>query len=181
MRRFLFAALTFASLCCFTGCGDKNEIDYGQTETPDYVFVDSHMTFTYNLQGAVSEMVKVNITSNLPASKGKITTTAEGSKYTVSISNIQCPAQFELKFELEPKENLEIDANTVYDYKLDCGFTIVRTLSDGRYILANSETAPQLNGTFLGSKAEEFLKINGTSIYTFGLSADGFYEEVVEE
>ena len=181
MRRFLFAALTFASLCGFAGCGDKIDIDYGQTEAPDYVFVDSNMTFTYNLQGAVSEMVKVNVSSTLPASKGKTTVTNEGSKYTVSISNIQCPAQFELKFELEPKENLVIDANTVYDYKLDCGFTIVRTLSDGRYILANSETAPQLNGTFLGSKAEEFLKINGTSIYTFGLSADGFYEEVVEE
>ena len=109
MKRFLFAALTFASLCCFTGCGDKNEIDYGQTETPDYVFVDSHMTFTYNLQGAVSEMVKVNVTSTLPASKGKTTVTNEGSKYTVSISNIQCPTEFDLKFQLVPKENLSLD------------------------------------------------------------------------
>ena len=181
MKRFLFAALTFASLCCFTGCGDKNEIDYGQTETPDYVFVDSHMTFTYNLQGAVSEMVKVNVTSTLPASKGKTTVTNEGSKYTVSISNIQCPTEFDLKFQLVPKENLSLDANTVYDYKLDCGFTIVRNLSDGRYILANSETAPSMSGTFLGSKAEEFLKMNGTQTFTFGISSDGYYEEVVED
>jgi hypothetical protein len=33
----------------------------------------------------------------------------------------------------------------------------------------------------LGSKAEEFLKMNGTNVFTFGLSADGYYEEVTEE
>ena len=183
MRRFLFAALTFASLCGFAGCGDKIDIDYGQTDNDNsVVFVDSHMTFTYDLKGAITEMVDVNVSTTLPAANGSVTTSTDGTKHIVSIANIKCPTAFDIKFQLVPKENLELDDNTVYDCKLDCNFTIVRRFSDGRYILGNSESVSNLiNNTFLGSKAEEFIGRIGTQNFSFGLSADGYYEEIVEE
>ena len=181
IKKILFAAFVFASLCCFMGCNGKNEVDYEQGETPDYVFVDSYMTFTYDLQGAVAEMVDVKVTSTLPAANGTMSTSKEGTKYIVSISGIKCPTQFDLKFQLVPLEGITLEENTVYDYQLTCGFTIMRRFSDGRYILGNSETAPTLSGKFLGNKAEEFLKLNGTNVFTFGMSPDGYYEEVVED
>ena len=180
MRKFLFAALTFASLCCFAGCADKNETEYGPADE-DFAFVDSYMTFNYDLKGDVAEMVDVKVSSTLPVANGTITTSKEGTKHIVSISNIKCPTAFDLKFELVPLAGVSVDANTVYDYQLDCNFTIVRRFTDGRYILGNSESAPTLNGSFLGSKAEEFLKVNGTNVFTFGISADGYYEEVTED
>ncbi len=180
MRKFLFTALAFVSLFCFAGCDNKNDIEYGSTDQ-NSVFVDSFMTFTYDLKGAVSEMVNVNVTSTLPASNGSMSTSKEGTKYIVSLSNIKCPTSFDLKFQLTPMEGITLDDNTVYDYKLDCSFVVMRRFSDGSVILGNSASSPTLNGTFLGSKAEEFLQMNGTNVFTFGMSADGYYEDVVEE
>ena len=179
MRKFLFATLAFAALC-FAGCDNKNETDYPPADE-SFVFVDSYMTFTYDLKGDVAEMVDVKVSSTLPASNGNLSTSKEGTKHIVTISSIKCPTAFDLKFQLVPMEGISLDENTVYDYQLDCNFTIVRRFSDGRYILGNSETAPTLKGEFLGSKAEEFLKMNGTNVFTFGLSADGYYEEVTVE
>ena len=179
MRKFLFATLAFAALC-FAGCNNMNEKDYGPADE-DFAFVDSYMTFTYDLKGDVAEMVEVKVSSTLPASNGTVTTTKEGTKHIVSVANIKCPTAFDLKFQLVPMAGINVEENTVYDYQLDCNFTIVRRFTDGRYILGNSETAPTLKGEFLGSKAEEFLKMNGTNVFTFGISADGYYEEVTED
>lgn len=178
MRKFLFTALAFVSLG-LASCSDK--IDNGSSETPDYEYVNSHLNFVYDLQGDVASMVDVVPTTNLPASQGTLSSSKEGTKYVVSLSNIKCPNTFNITCTLKPKSNVTIEENKTYSFKLDCSFSVIRNFTDGSHITASSESSPTLTGSFSGKDAAEFFEKNSTWVYEFGMSSDGFYEEISED
>lgn len=178
MRKILFSILAFVSLV-FVSCNSNG----GPTgsETPDYEFIGSHMTFVYNLSGDLASMVKVASSTTLPATQATINHSTEGTKHIVTLSNIKCPAKFDIVYQLTPKDGISIDANQNYSYNLESSFSIIRSFSDGSHIPANSESAPVISGYVMGKDLETFFKNNQTHTYKLNLSTDGFYEDPSEE
>lgn len=179
MKRFLFAALAFMSLS-FAACSDDNGGPAGG-ETPDYEFLNSHMTFVYDLSGDLASMVNVAGSTTLPSSQGTMNNSTDGTKHIMTISNIKCPARFDIVYNLTPKGNIAIDDNTVYSYNLSCSYSIVRSFSDGSNVPASAESAPVISGYVMGKDLEAFFKNNQTHTYQFQLSNDGYYEDIDEE
>lgn len=178
MKKFIFSAFALCALA-FASCSDDNKGING--ETPNYEFTGSHMTFVYNLSGDLASMVKVASSTTLPATQATINHSTEGTKHIVTLSNIKCPAKFDIVYQITPKDGISIDANQNYSYNLESSFSIIRSFSDGSHIPASSESAPVISGYVMGKDLETFFKNNQTHTYKLNLSPDGFYEDPSEE
>ncbi len=177
MKRFLFAALAFMSLS-FAACSDDNG---GPAEGGgDYNFVNSHLSFEYNMSGDVAALVDVVPSTTLPASQGSASVSSSGNKHTIFISNIKCPAEFDVVYTLKPKDGITIEENKNYEYSADYNYVITRNFDDNSHIEGDSG-GEKLTGVIPGKQAEDFFKMYGVQKFSFKLSVDGYLEEINEE
>ena len=176
MKRFLFTALTFASLC-FAGCSD-NGIN---GEKGDYEFKSSHLSFNFNLEGDVASMVEVVPSSTITADKGTVSSSSDGTKHNVFVSNINCPAKFDLIFTLKPKSNITIEENKNYTYSSTYDYTVTRNFSDDSHLVSETAKSTEMSGTIRGKDIAKFFEINEKNVFSFSFSADGFIDDTTED
>ena len=89
MKKFIFSAFAFVALA-FASCSESG----GVVEKEDYAFKNSHLSFEYNLVGDFANMVEVIPSTTLPTTSGTATASSDGTKHSLFISNIKCPAKF---------------------------------------------------------------------------------------
>ena len=176
MKKFLFAALAFASLA-FVGCSDNK----GVVNKDSYSFVSSHLQFDFNLDGELAKFVDVVPTTTLPTSQGLANTSAEGKRHTIFISNIKCPAKFDVVYILKPKKSVVADENTSYDYKTNYSFTVTRNFSDNTHIVGEEFTSSDITGSIKGKDIAKFIEVNSDMVFTFHLTHDGYIDDTESE
>ena len=133
MKKFLFAALAFASLA-FVGCSD----DKGVVNKESYSFVSSHLSFNFTLEGDIADLVEVIPSTTLPTTDGTPSGSSEGSKNTLFISNIKCPAEFDVVFMLKPKKSVTIDQSKNYTYEASYDYSVTRNFDDNTHIVGST-------------------------------------------
>ncbi len=176
MKKFIFSAFALCTLA-FASCSKD---DNGPKEQGGYNFKNSHLSFEYNLTGDVASLVEVIPSTTLPTDAGMASVSSDGTKHSIFISNIKCPAEFEVVYTLIPKRTANIEENKNYSYKADYTFLVVRNFDDDSHVNGDSGSET-LTGVMPGKSAAEFFEINGTQTFKFKLSADGFLEEISEE
>ena len=176
MKKFLFAALAFASLV-FVGCSD----DKGVENKESYSFVSSHLSFNFNVKGDLAELVDVVSTTTLPATDGTPSSSSEGTKHTLFISNIKCPAEFDVTFTLKPKNTAVIDESKKYSYEASYDFTLTRNFSDNTHIVGSTGSSDPMSGTVSGKDALKFFELYGKNTFSFKLTHDGYVDETEED
>ena len=177
MRRFLFAALTFASLCCFTGCSEKGV----NGETGDYTFISSHLSFNFHLEGDVASMVEVVPSCTIAADKGNVSSSSDGTKHNVFVSNINCPAKFNVVYTLKPKSTISIDENKSYTFKSKYDYSVTRNFSDNSHVVTETGTSSEMSGSVKGKDIGKFFEINQVNEFGFTFTVDGFIDDESEE
>ena len=175
MRKFIFSALAFVALA-FASCSESG----GVVEKEDYAFENSHLLFEYNLVGDFANMVEVIPSTTLPTTSGTATASSDGTKHSLFISNIKCPAKFDVVYIFKPKKSAVVEENKNYEYTANYNFSITRNFSDNTHVTGDtgSET---LTGVIPGKEMKSFFEKYGTQTFSFTLSADGFLQVEEEE
>ena len=168
MKKFLFSAFAFVALA-FASCSESG----GVVEKGDYTFSGSHLLFEYNLVGDFANMVEVIPSTTLPSTDGTATPSSDGTKHSLFISNIKCPAKFDVVYIFKPKKSAVVEENKNYEYTANYNFSITRNFSDNTHVTGDtgSET---LTGVIPGKQMSSFFEKFGTQTFSFTLSADGF-------
>ncbi len=176
MKKFIFAAFTLCALA-FAGCSKDDD---GTKEQGGYKFKNAHLSFEYNLTGDVASMVEVIPSTTLPTDAGTASVSSDGTKHSIFISNIKCPAEFEVVYTLLPKRTANIEENKNYSFNAKYTYLVTRNFDDNSHVEGDSG-GETLSGVMPGKNAAEFFEINGIQTFKFKLSADGFLEEIFEE
>lgn len=92
MKKFIFSVFALCALA-FASCSKD---DNGPKEQGGYNFKNSHLSFEYNLTGDVASLVEVLPSTTLPTDAGTASVSSDGTKHSIFISNIKCPAEFEV-------------------------------------------------------------------------------------
>ena len=171
MKKYLFAALAFASLA-FAGCDNPG----GIVEKEDYKFENSHMLFNFNIGGELAKFIEVEGVTTLPASQGKATFSSDGTKHSMFISNIDCPAEFDIVFTLSPKSGLSVESSTKYNYTASYDYVVTRNFDDGSHIEGSKDQSDEMTGTVVGKNIENFFNIYKTNKFSFKITVDGFVD-----
>ncbi|MBR5492991.1 MAG: hypothetical protein IKV77_07680 [Alistipes sp.] len=168
MKKILFSAFAFVALA-FASCSESG----GVVEKGDYTFSGSHLLFEYNLVGDFANMVEVIPSTTLPSTDGTATPSSDGTKHSLFISNIKCPAKFDVVYIFKPKKSAVVEENKNYEYTANYNFSITRNFSDNTHVTGDtgSET---LTGVIPGKEMKSFFEKYGTQTFSFTLSADGF-------
>jgi hypothetical protein len=168
MKKILFSAFAFVALA-FASCSESG----GVVEKGDYTFSGSHLLFEYSLVGDFANMVEVIPSTTLPSTSGTATPSSDGTKHSLFISNIKCPAKFDVVYIFKPKKSAVVEENKNYEYTANYNFSITRNFSDNTHVLGDtgSET---LTGVIPGKEMNSFFEKYGTQTFSFTLSADGF-------
>ena len=168
MKKILFSAFAFVALA-FASCSESG----GVVEKGDYTFESSRLMFEYNLVGDFANMVEVIPSTTLPTTNGSSASSSDGTKHALVVSNIKCPAKFDVVYIFKPKKSAVVEENKNYEYTANYNFTITRNFSDNTYVIGDtgSET---LTGVIPGKEMKSFFEKYGTQTFSFTLSADGF-------
>ena len=110
MKKILFSAFAFVALA-FASCSESG----GVVEKGDYSFSGSHLLFEYSLVGDFADMVEVIPSTTLPSTSGTATPSSDGTKHSLFISNIKCPAKFDVVYIFKPKKSAVVEENKNYE------------------------------------------------------------------
>ena len=175
MKKFIFSAFAFVALA-FASCSESG----GVVEKEDYAFKNSHLSFEYNLVGDFANMVEVIPSTTLPTANGTATASSDGTKHSLFISNIKCPAKLDVVYIFKPKKTAVIEESKKYEYTANYNFAITRNFSDNTHVTADTG-GETLTGVIPGKEMSSFFEKYGTQTFSFTLSADGFLQVEEEE
>ncbi len=168
MKKILFSAFAFVALA-FASCSESG----GVVEKGDYTFESSRLMFEYNLVGDFANMVEVIPSTTLPTTNGSSASSSDGTKHALVVSNIKCPAKFDVVYIFKPKKSAVVDESKNYEYTANYNFTITRNFSDNSYVIGDTG-GETLTGVIPGKEMKSFFEKYGTQTFSFTLSADGF-------
>ena len=125
-------------------------------------------------------MVEVIPSTTLPTTNGTATSSSDGTKHTIFISNIKCPAKFDVVYIIKPKKSAVVEENKNYEYTANYNYTITRNFSDSSHVEGDTD-GETLTGVIQGKEMNNFFEKYGTQTFSFTLSADGFLQVEEEE